>query len=227
MVKLVFLCRRRPELTHERYVELLLGGHVPLALRHHPTMRKYVVNVVHGRRAGAGELDSIGELSFASLDDFRERLYDSDEGRRVIERDVAGFMGGADAYVTREHVQKGAEVTVPVGERSPGVKIVGLVRRPDGMSHAAFVDHWLHRHVPLALRHHPGLHKYVTNVVEARLGDAPDWDGIAELHFPSPEALRTQFFDSPDGERIIREDMPRFIGHTWGYDVAEYVQRAG
>jgi uncharacterized protein (TIGR02118 family) len=197
---------------------------VPLAIRHHPTMRKYVVNVVEGFRAGAEELDSIGELSFDSLADFHERLYDSDEGKRIIERDVARFMGGAHAYVTREHVQK-APATAALGERSPGVKIVGLVRRPDGMTHDAFVEHWLGRHVPLALRHHPGLHKYVTNVVEQRLGDAPDWDGIAELCFPSVEAMRTGFFDSPEGERIIREDMARFIGLTWGYDVAEYVQK--
>ena len=227
MVKLVFLCRRRSDLTHETYVERLLGGHVPLALRHHPTLRRYVVNVVEGRRAGAEEIDSIGELSFDDLDDFRERLYDDDAGRRTIERDVAGFMGGAHAYVTREFVQKQPATTAPLGERSPGVKIVGLVRRPDGMTHDAFVEHWLERHVPLALVHHPGLHKYVTNVVETALGDAPPWDGIAELHFPSREAMRTRFFDSPEGERIIREDMPRFIGLTWGYDVAEYVQRAG
>jgi uncharacterized protein (TIGR02118 family) len=225
MPKLVFLCRRRPDLTHERYAELLLVGHVPLALRHHPTMRKYVVNLVEGLRAGAEPLDSIGELTFDSLDDFRERLYDSDEGRRVIERDVAGFMGGAHAYVTTEHVQKGPATTAPLGARSPGVKIVGLVRRPEGMTHAEFAEHWLERHVPLALRHHPGLHKYVTNVVDQRLGDAPEWDGIAELHFPSREAMRTQFFDSPEGKRIIGEDMKRFIGSTWGYDVAEHVER--
>ena len=225
MVKLVFLCRRRPDLSHDRYVERLLRGHVPLALRHHPTLRKYVVNVVDGRRAGAEELDSIGELSFDSLDDFRDHLYDDEEGRRIVERDVAGFMGGAQAYVTREHVQKGPVTTAPLGARSPGVKIVGLVRRPDGMTHDAFVAHWLDRHVPLAPAHHPGLHKYVTNVVTARLGDGPEWDGIAELHFPSVEAMRTRFFDSSDGERIIRGDMARFIGRTWGYDVVEYVQR--
>jgi len=225
MVKLVFLCRRRADLTHERYAELLLGGHVPLALRHHATMRKYVVNIVEKGRAGAEELDSIGELSFASLVDFRERLYDSDDGRRLVECDVAGFMGGAHAYVTTEYVQKAPTGAEPLGTRSPGVKIVGLVRRPAGMHHEAFVEHWLTRHVPLALVHHPGLHKYVTNVVDERLGDAPEWDGIAELHFPSQEAMRTGFFDSAEGERIIREDMPRFIGQTWGYDVAEYVQK--
>jgi hypothetical protein len=69
MTKLIFLCRRRPDITHDRYAELVLGGHVPLALRHHPMMRKYVVNVVEGFRAGAEELDSIAELSFDSLED--------------------------------------------------------------------------------------------------------------------------------------------------------------
>jgi len=223
MVKLVFLCRRRSELTHAQYAEHVLGRHVPLALRHHPTMRTYVVNVVEGRRAGAEELDSIAELGFDRFEDFRDRLYDSEAGRRAIEEDVARFLGSAHAYVTRPVVQKGA-VLPPSGSRSPGVKIVGLVRRPEGMTHDAFVTHWLERHVPLALRHHPGLHRYVTNVVERPLGDAPEWDGIAALHFPSVEAMRTQFFDSPEGERVIRDDMRRFIGLTWGYDVAEYVQ---
>lgn len=222
MPKLIFLCRRRPDIDHAEYADRLLRGHVPIALRHHPTMRRYVVNVVEGRRAGAEELDSIGELTFDTLDDFRDRLYDSDEGRRIVDRDVAGFLGGAHAYVTTEHVQKSPPAPAPLGARSRGIKIVGLVRRPDGMTHEGFVDHWLRRHVPLALKHHPGLHKYVTNVVDARLGDAPDWDGIAELHFPTIEAMQTRFFDSPEGERIIREDMKRFIGQTWGYDVAEH-----
>src|SRR5262249_32824795 len=159
----VFLCRRRSDLTHDEYVERVLRGHVPLALAHHPTMRGYVVNAVEGRRAGAEPLDSIAELSFDDLADYRERLYDSAERRRAIERDVAGFMAGALAYATTEHVQKAPATPPPLGTRSPGVKIIGLVRRPDDMSHAAFVEHWLHRHVPLALVHHPGLHKYVTN----------------------------------------------------------------
>jgi hypothetical protein len=103
VVKLVFLCRRRPDISHERYVALLLDEHVPLALRHHPHMRRYVVNVVEASAAGAPPLDSIGFLWFGSLDDYRDRLYDSPEGARVIGRDVARFLGGADAYATTEH----------------------------------------------------------------------------------------------------------------------------
>lgn len=225
MVKLVFLCRRRPDITPARYAELLLGGHVPLALRHHPTMRRYVVNLVEHTPPGAVELDSVGELSFDTLDDYRERLYDSPAGRSIIEGDVRGFMGGADAYATTEYVQKAPAAVPRPGGRSPGVKLVCPVLRRPGMTHAEFVTHWLERHVPLALAHHPGLVKYVTNVVDARLSPAGEaWDGIAELHFPSAEALAHGLFASAEGEQIVRADIARFIGRTTAYRVAEYVQ---
>lgn len=225
-MKLIFLCRRRPDITHARYADLLLDGHVPLALRHHPTLRRYVVNIVEHSPAGWEELDSIGELSFDSLADFRERLYDSPAGERIVHQDVAGFMGGAHAYATTEHVQRSPASTAPMGTRSPGLKLVcPLVRRPE-LTHAAFVDHWLGTHVPLALRHHPGMLKYVTNVVDRRLADtAPELDGIAELHFPSAQTATDGMFDRPEGEWIIRQDIARFIGHTAAYRVAEYVQR--
>lgn len=224
MVKLIFFCRRRADVTHEQYAGLLLRGHVPIALRHHPSMRKYVVNIVERSPAGEAELDSIGELWFDTLDDFRDRLYDSAEGEQIVHRDVARFMGGAHSYATTEHVHKSCD-TGPLGRRSAGIKLVCPVRRPSGMSHDAFVDHWLHRHVPLALEHHPGLSKYVTNVVDQRLSaDGPDWDGIVELHFASKHAFKREMFDSPEGERAVRDDMTRFIGHTAVYRVAEYVQ---
>ncbi len=222
MVTLVFLCRRRPDLTHARYAELLLGGHVPLALRHHPTLRGYVVNVVETTPPGAPELDSIGALTFDRLEDFHERLYDSPQGERIIARDVARFMGGADAYVTTTYVQRDDLPPGAPGTRSSGTKLVcPIVRRAD-LDHAAFVAHWLERHVPLALTHHPGLRRYVTRVVDQRLSPGgAELDGIAELHLADGGGL----FASADGERIIREDMARFIGWTAGYRVAEWVQR--
>jgi uncharacterized protein (TIGR02118 family) len=226
MVKLIFLCRRRPDITHERYRELLLSGHVPIALQHHPMMRRYVVNIVEQSPAGWEELDSIGELSFDSLDDFHKRLYDSPAGKEMVQRDVAGFMGGAHAYVTTEHVQEAPVGSPLLGTRSAGVKLVCPVIHRGGISHADFVEHWLTRHVALALKLHPGMTKYVTNVVDQQLGTTgPQLDGIAELHFPSAEALRTGMFSSPEAERIIREDIMRFIGRTAAYHVAEYPQK--
>jgi uncharacterized protein (TIGR02118 family) len=226
MVKLIFLCRRRADISHEQYAERLLRDHVPLALTHHPTLRRYVVNIVDHSPDGFAPLDSIGELWFDSLADFRERLYDSDEGRRIVEADVRRFMGGADAYATTEHVQKSASDAPALGTRSPGIKLMCPVQRRAEMSHADFVAHWLTRHVPLALRHHPGMSAYLTNVVAEPLSPGgAAWDGFAELYFSSVEAFASGMFDSPDGERIIRADIARFIGRTAAYRVTEYVQK--
>ena len=226
MVKLIFLCRRRLDITHERYVELLLEGHVLLALKHHPAMRKYIVNIVESSPDGWESLDSIGELYFDELDDYRERLYDSPAGRQVIEADVRGFMGAAHAYVTTERVHRTQPRTNALGARSTGVKVICPVMRRAEISHSDFVAHWQDRHVPLALAHHAGMRRYVTNIVDDRLSPAGETlDGIAELHFPSVEALQRGMFDSPAGERIIRDDITRFIGRTAAYRVAEYVQK--
>jgi len=226
MVKLIFLCRRRPELTPGQYADRLLRGHVPLALRHHPTMRGYVVNLVEQVGTGVEALDSIGELSFETLADYEQRLYDGPEGRSVIERDVAGFLGGADAYVTTPHVQLDAAELRATGERSPGVKLVCPVRRRADLSREAFLDHWFGTHVALARAHHPGLVRYVTNVVERRLGaDGEQWDGFTELHFRSADDIAGGLFDSPEGERIVRDDIGKFLSHAGFYRVAEYIHR--
>ena len=36
---------------------------------------------------------------------------------------------------------------------------------------------------------------------------------------------RNGLFESPEGERIVRDDIARFIGRTGPYWVAEYVQK--
>jgi len=40
----------------------------------------------------APDIDGIAELSFATVADMRERMFDSDEGRAVIAGDVATFI---------------------------------------------------------------------------------------------------------------------------------------
>ena len=222
MVKLVFLCRRRPELTHAQYAAHLLERHVPLALRHHPTLRRYVVNLVEDTRGPVPVLDSIGELWFDTLDDYRTRLYDSAEGERAITADVAGFLAAADAYLTVEHVQR-APASQPLG-RTPGEKLFACLQRPAAMTRDAFATHWLTRHAPMALRHHATI-RYVTDVVEQRLSrTGADYDGFAELVFPPGEIARGMYL-TPDGQREIEADMPRFIGTVHAYVVSEHVAR--
>jgi uncharacterized protein (TIGR02118 family) len=231
MRKLVFLCHRRPDISHDRYAEILLQSHVPIALRHHPTLRRYVVNVVTmGLLPGPRELDSIGELSFASLADYRERLYDSDAGRDVVSRDVATFLAGADAYECTQHVRKGADRAGPfesaIPEPSPGAKLLLCLKRKPGMSHEDFVAHWLERHAPLVLEHGARVSKYVQNVVDARLSpDAVEYDGFAELHFASEDDFMAQMAAHSQGPNPVQEDTAHFVGEMAVWRLAEYVAR--
>jgi uncharacterized protein (TIGR02118 family) len=223
VVKLVFLCRRRGDVSHAEYVERLLGGHVPLALRHHPTLRRYVVNIVDGTQGAVPELDSIGELWFDSLADYEHRLYDSPAARDVIARDVGEFLGGAEAYATVEHVQRAPTELPPCG-RTDGEKLFACLRRRARLGREDFARHWLGRHAPLALRHHATT-RYVINVVERRLSPAgPDYDGFAELVFPPGEMARGMYL-SAEGRQEIEADMPRFIGAVDAYVVSEHVAR--
>lgn len=226
MAKLIVFCRRRDELTHEEYAEMVLRDHVPIALRHHPALQAYVVNIVDHVPRGEPDFDSIAELTFASIDDFHHRLYDSPAGEEIVRADVARFLAVTNAYATTPHVHRAPAQAAAIGARNPCIKLICPIVRRDGMSHADFVDHWLHRHAPLALRHHPGMIGYVANTVDLVLTpDAPQLDGIGELYFASPESLRDDMFDSPAGADVIRRDIEQFIGHTNGYLATEYVQK--
>jgi hypothetical protein len=226
MVKLVFLCRRRHDVSHERYARRLLEDHVPIALRHHPTLRTYVVNIVEAGPAGDLALDSIGELSFDTLADYRDHLYDSPEGERIVRADVARFMGGATAYVMREHATPLSTDRQHLGSRSLGHKVITFFRHTALITPATIVSHWERHRTPGALAG-SGLFRYVMNVVVESLGtDAPGtgagWCGSEELHIaatataahPVSGRLRTMAaaLETPDRARAT-------------YRVAEYIQK--
>jgi hypothetical protein len=229
MLKILFLCRRRPEITREQYAAFVLEGHAPLALKHHPSLLRYVINIAEGPPPPGGpEFDSLPALYFSNLEDFQQRLYDSEAGREIIRRDVERFMsGGADSYSISEYMQRKAALrTVPIGQRSPGAKHVVLLQRRQGMTRQAFVDHWLHVHVPLALASRSGLAQYVANVVEARLSETGDlWDGIAELHFTAAHGEDGPEFASKEARGRFETDLSGFVGRSLVYPVAEWIQK--
>lgn len=175
MVKLLFLCRRRGDITHHRYVRLLLDGHVPLALRHHPTLRRYAVNIVDDTIGGVPPLDSIGALWFDTLADFHERLYDSPAGERIVARDVAGFLGGAVALVVREETVSEPPRGARLGDPTPGTKLIV------GLTAAAAVPSW---------RDRAGLRGLRFDHVEGCLdGSPPRYVGFAEVYLGEGASL--------------------------------------
>jgi len=224
--KLFFLLRRPPRLEPEAFRRRYLEEHAPLVLRHWSPLRRYVVNLVdhYEGRGDEQPADAIAELVFDAPEDFtdRSRLYRSPEDAAMVESNAAALFGGFAAYRVDGRVQRDYDRSWADGERSPGHKLVGLLRRADGLSHEQFVDHWLNTHVPLVLKHVLGVWRYVTNVVTAPLfPGAPEIDGIVEVHYHDQRT-----FDSPEGERLMAEDVASFLTPPSRHFVSEYVLRA-
>ena len=75
-------------------------------------------------------------------------------------------------------------------------KLLGILKRPEGMDFEAFKTWWLTEHAP-KVKQWPGLKKYSIN-----LATTPDqqYDGIAEVWFETKEEMDA-VFDTPEGQR--------------------------
>ena len=83
-----------------------------------------------------------------------------------------------------------------------------LIKKP-GMSSEEFRRYWKETHGPIAAKM-PGLRKYVQDhSLSDTSGNAPAFDGVAELWFDSPEAMQASWA-SPAGQATIA-DVPNFL----------------
>jgi hypothetical protein len=114
------------------------------------------------------------------------------------------------------------ELPRPVG-RVPGVKFLSLMTFHDDLPERAARRLWAH-HAPLALRVHVGMARYVRDWVTA-LDPMPaaSFHGIAELHFPTVEAMMTRWFDSDAGRAAILHDVGHFLARATRLYTTEHV----
>ncbi len=107
-VKAIYLVRRRDELS-DAQARQRWSSHADIAREHHAGMSRYVQNGV--RRAltpGAPLRHGIAMLHFPTLEDLEMRMYDSEEGRRVVQQDVDGLVAESIPLFTTEHILKAA-----------------------------------------------------------------------------------------------------------------------
>lgn len=106
-VKQVTFLRRAASIDHAQFADHWSTAHAALARRHHPTLLRYRQNVVVDTLIpGTPEdVDGIAELGMRLRLDFRERMYDSDEGRRIVGEDVRRFLDLRRSWqmITREY----------------------------------------------------------------------------------------------------------------------------
>jgi uncharacterized protein (TIGR02118 family) len=106
------------------------------------------------------------------------------------------------------------------------IKVLSLLVRKDGMSHAQFMKHWVETHGPLALKV-PGIRRYVQcHIVDERhRSDVPDigvaLDGVAELWYDDLDAF-SRAGATPEMTALLA-DGTRFIGRIQSFVVHEHV----
>jgi uncharacterized protein (TIGR02118 family) len=117
MVKIVFCCRRRPELTPEEFQRRWLELHGPLVKRLRerlPMMRRYVQShTIHGgitdalrASRGADEpYDGITEVWFDSIESMQPGDQEALTAAQQLYEDEAQFIdfAGSAVFLTEEH----------------------------------------------------------------------------------------------------------------------------
>ncbi|MGE0387852.1 MAG: EthD domain-containing protein [Gammaproteobacteria bacterium] len=249
MEKIIVLLTRHPSLDIDAFRQRYVGGanaHGPLTARHMPRLRRYAVSIVDGPGAAGADLtpaapglrvDAVEELWFDRLEDFTDldRLWDDDAGMRAVTEDGRQVWDCAWMYHVGENVVKDWWPRGAPGGPSKGVNAIFPVTRKAGIDHAQFVRHWHERHAPLALLHH-GMARYVQNEVKSVLAvtsttpgrtpaPAPQFDGIATLHFPTAEDLHERMMLTPRAAEEIAADVARFVGGGESMLATEYVIR--
>jgi uncharacterized protein (TIGR02118 family) len=108
-VEMISPVRRAAGVTHEQFDAHWRDGHAPLALRHHVGMWEYRQNVVCAiETPGSPDFDGIAILGFPTEEDYRERLFDTPEGRAIIWEDIPRFLdlSRSESTFTGEYVLK-------------------------------------------------------------------------------------------------------------------------
>ena len=198
----------------------------PAALAASPGLRALSVDLVDATPAvppwqRPGEVPAAGEPEFDAVLDMWGEARAVDDALAA----VAPRVAGAPCVSVRvsETVEKD-ELPRPVG-RVAGVKFLSLMTFRADLPEAAARRLWAH-HAGLALRVHVGMARYVRDWVTAGFDAVPAFHGIAELHFPSVEAMMTRWFDSEAGRAAIIHDVGHFLERATRLYTTEHVLKA-
>jgi len=134
------------------------------------------------------------------------------------------FDAPVTAYLVDERIQIEWTREWPDGAATPAIEQLAFVPRVSSITHEQFAEHWSERHTPLVRIHHPGMARYVQNVImEPLTPDAPAFDGVAQLYFRTSHDFHERYFDSEEGQRIIFDDVAKFLerGVGWGFPAQE------
>jgi hypothetical protein len=140
------------------------------------------------------------------------RLPDGATGPTVLE--VAGGVGPLcdRCAVLALHDFLAWDRTGPGGPGAAGaVKLVSFTVRRPGLEPSQFARHY-REHVDVARVHHPGVSRYVQNLVTGAAGDGADGvEAVSELWFASERDFRSRFYADDRSPAAVRADNQEYI----------------
>lgn len=227
MMKMIYLIWKSPTENLEKFTQTLRCERLPAALQH--AVHRCTLNLVDIAPSALARPRSDGaELSaLVSIEPAPHATHDI---AAALAKTLDPSLQQIASYVVEEAIPIDYEKTWPDGERSPGAKQVTLLRRKPGLSDAEFLHRWHDVHTPLAIEIHP-LWRYNRNVVKAAVTtNAPDYEGIVELHLREKETLLDpmKFFGSPQNISRIAADVTQWIDmeRIEVYNMSEYVLKS-
>ena len=139
---------------------------------------------------------------------------------KALRAAVATWPTPISAWLVDESIPADAPRTWPVGEASPGVRLVSSVYRKQGLDRREFSHHWRTRHVEIAMSYTIPVWRYSQNVVVEVLRPGDGEDGFAVLHFRTAEDLAARWSRYPVEARRGADDASRFMDPGRGWSVA-------
>ncbi len=124
----------------------------------------------------------------------------------------------------------------PDGQRSPGVVMVTLLRRPARMTEEEWITHWHTVQSPVSEAMQPRM-RYVRNaVVRPLTRDAPPIEGIVEEAWPSAEHMTDPmlFYCAGDDAELMQRNLSAMLesvtafldlGELRSFTTSEYLLR--
>ena len=132
---------------------------------------------------------------------------------------IAGYLVTESMYTDYGGNQHGRTRDWPDGERSPGVVMTTLLRRPAAMSVDEWITHWHTVQSPVSEAMQPRM-RYVRNaVVRAITPDAPPIEGIVEEAWPSPEHIIDPmlFYCAGDDAELMKRNLSAMLASVMGF----------
>ena len=126
---------------------------------------------------------------------------------------IAGYLVTESLYTEYGANLHGAPRDWPDGQRSPGVVMVTLLRRPPTMSADEWITHWHTVQSPVSEAMQPRM-RYVRNAVVCPITpDAPPIEGIVEEAWPSPEHLTDPmlFYCAGDDRELMKSNLSAML----------------